>query len=105
MSKLEENQKVLQASEHESKEQIGVLSWLSGGVFEGYILSRLFDVWIYGTVPQWHDPENYGKIFLCITIPVFILSLLAGKLVNAVSGAITGKLWKLAERIPSYSRK
>jgi surface polysaccharide O-acyltransferase-like enzyme len=82
-----------------------VLSWLSGGVFEGYILSRLFDVWIYGTVPQWHDPENYGKIFLCITIPVFILSLLAGKLVNAVSGAITGKLWKLAERIPSYSRK
>lgn len=71
-----------------------VLAFLSGGVFEGYILSRLFDVWIYDTVPQWHTPEKYPLIFLCITIPVFVISLLAGKLVNMASGWITDKLWR-----------
>lgn len=75
-----------------------VLSWLSGGVFEGYILSRLFDVWIYGTVKQWHSPEYYPLIFICVTIPVFVASLMAGKLVNTLSGAITRKLWKAVDR-------
>lgn len=57
----------------------GVLSWLSGGVFEGYMLSRLFDVWIYDTVSAWHTPHRYALIFLCITIPVFLISILSGK--------------------------
>ncbi len=78
-----------------------VLAWLSGGVFEGYILSRLLDVWIYGTVKQWHSPEYYPLIFLCITLPVFVISLLAGKLVNTLSGAITRKIWPLFEPAPS----
>lgn len=67
-----------------------LLQWVSGGVFEGYILSRLLDVWVYGLVPQWHTPGKYPLIFLCITIPVFILSLLAGKLVHTISLVITG---------------
>ncbi len=71
-----------------------MLAWLSGGVFEGYILSRLLDVWVYGTVSQWHSPEKYPLIFLCVTIPVFVISLLSGKLVNSISGAITRKLWR-----------
>lgn len=75
-----------------------VLAFLSGGVFEGYILSRLFDVWVYGTVKQWHSPEYYPLIFLCVTLPVFVTSLLAGKLVNTVSGVITRQLWKLVEK-------
>ena len=70
-----------------------VLSWLSGGVFEGYILSRLLDVWIYDTVPQWHSPEKYWLIFLCITLPVFITSLLAGKAVHSVGAMITNSLF------------
>ena len=75
-----------------------VLAFLAGGVFEGYILSRLFDVWVYGTVKQWHSPEYYPLIFLCVTLPVFVTSLLAGKLVNTISAAITRQLWKLAEK-------
>ncbi len=71
-----------------------VLAWLSAGVFEGYILSRLFDVWIYNTVPQWHKPEYYPLIFLCITLPVFVLSLLAGKAVHSISAIITDAVWK-----------
>lgn len=82
-----------------------VLAWLSGGVFEGYILSRLLDVWIYGTVKQWHSPENYLLIFLCVTIPVFVISVLIGKLVNTLSGIITRKLWNIVERTSVSSAK
>lgn len=66
------------------------LAWMAGGCFEGYILSRLLDVWVYGLVPQWHTPEKYPLVFLCITIPIFLVSLCAGKLVNW----LTGKLLK-----------
>lgn len=67
-----------------------VLSWLSAGVFEGYILSRLLDVWVYGLVPQWHTPEKYPLIFVCITVPVFLLSILAGKCLHTLSVTIVG---------------
>ncbi len=56
-----------------------IAAWMAGGVFEGYILSRLFDVWIYGTVAQWHEPKYYLLILLCITVPVFLASVLMGK--------------------------
>jgi hypothetical protein len=77
-----------------------VLAWLSGGVFEGYILSRLLEVWIYGTVPRWHSPEKYPLIFLCVTVPVFVLSLLSGQVVNTLSGVITNKIWALFTPAP-----
>lgn len=62
-----------------------VLSFCAAGVFEGYILSRLLDVWIYKTVKFWHSPESYILIFVCITIPVFLISMLAGRLLHSVS--------------------
>lgn len=65
-----------------------VLSFCAAGVFEGYILSRLWDVWVYKTVKFWHSPENYILIFLCVTIPVFVTSMLAGRLVHSVSAWI-----------------
>ena len=65
-----------------------VLAWLSGGVFEGYILSRLLDVWVYGLVPQWHSPEKYPLIFLCVTLPIFALSILAGKVLHELAQRI-----------------
>ena len=81
----------LQAKEKTAK----LLAWLSGGVFEGYILSRLFDVWIYNTVPQWHSPDKYLLIFVCITLPVFLVSLLAGKAVHTLSVQIVNVPIKL----------
>ena len=78
----------LQVSQGVSK----LLRWLSGGVFEGYILSRLLDVWVYGLVPQWHTPKKYPLIFICITIPVFIISILVGKWVHTTSVAIVEEI-------------
>ncbi len=62
-----------------------VLSFCAAGVFEGYILSRLWDVWVYKTVKFWHSPETYILIFLCVTLPVFLTSMLAGRLVHSIS--------------------
>ena len=59
-------------------------AWMAGGVFEGYILSRLFDVWIYGKFPQWHKPECYPLILMVITVPVFLCSILMGKGTHAL---------------------
>lgn len=62
------------------------LAWLSGGVFEGFLLSRLFDVWVYTTAPRFFRlPENYWLCFLCLTLPIYICSLLLGKIVHYVS--------------------
>ncbi len=62
-----------------------ILSWAAGGVFEGYILSRLFDVWLYDCFKQWHTPEKYPLLFICVTIPIFIMSILMGKTVHTVA--------------------
>ena len=73
-----------------------ILAWMAGGCFEGYILSRLLDVWVYALLPQWHTPEKYPLLFVCVTIPIFILSLLAGKGVNS----LTGLLMKQSAKTP-----
>lgn len=64
-------------------------AWLSGGVFEGYLLSRLLDVWVYDLLPQWHTPECYPLLFICVTIPVFLCSILAGKAVHTLAAKLT----------------
>ncbi len=72
-----------------------ILSWAAGGVLEGYLLSRLMDVWLYSKFPQWHSPEKYILLFICVTIPIYLYALLAGKLVHAISAWVmklfTGK--------------
>lgn len=70
-----------------------VLNWLSGGVFEGYLLSRLLDVWVYKQVPFWHSPESYGLIFLCVTLPVFMLCAAAGKIVHTLSAGLVRRIY------------
>ena len=65
-----------------------VLAWLSGGVFEGYILSRLFDVWVYGCFPQWHSPDKYPLLFLFVTLPIFTVSILSGKALHTLAQRI-----------------
>lgn len=66
-----------------------LLAWLSGGVFEGYLLSRLLDVWVYDLFPQWHTPGCYPLLFICVTIPVFLCSILAGKAVHTLAARLT----------------
>lgn len=69
-----------------------LLAWASGGCFEGYILSRLLDTWLYAAFPQWHHPENYVQLYICVTIPIFIFAVLAGKGTHAISQMIWHKI-------------
>lgn len=66
-----------------------LLAWMAGGVLEGYILSRLFDVWIYGKFSFWHSPGRYILIFICVTIPVFLICTVAGHYVHKLSVLLT----------------
>ena len=68
------------------------LAWAAGGCYEGFMLSLIPDLWAYGLVKQWHSPEKWPLVYLCVTIPIFIVSLLAGKAVHALSGKIVGLL-------------
>ena len=68
-----------------------ILAWLSGGVFEGYLLSKIFDIWTYPQVVQWHTPDKFWLVFLVITVPTFVCSLLLGKLVSMSAEAIANQ--------------
>ena len=70
-----------------------LLSWLSGGVFEGFLLSRLLDVWVYDLVKPWHDPSTYWKIFLCVTVPIFVGCACAGRIVHSIAIWLTNQLF------------
>ena len=81
-----------------SEKAAKVLAWASGGVFEGYLLSKAFDIWTYPLVKQWHKPEHYLLVFLCVTLPTFFTVLLLGKAVHVLSG-------KIANAIPGFREK
>ena len=70
------------------------LAWLSGGCFEGFMLSLIPDLWAYKLVRQWHTPAKYLLVYLCITIPIFITSLLAGNLIHSMSE----KIWRVISK-------
>ena len=76
----------------------GMLAWLSGGVFEGFLLSKAFDLWTYPMVRQWHTPKMYPLVFLTVTVPSFVCCLLLGKLFSLAAE-------KIAKQIPWYGRK
>jgi surface polysaccharide O-acyltransferase-like enzyme len=64
----------------------GCVRWMAGGCFEGYLLSRLFDVWAYSYMPfSWRQPDKYWLLFLVVTIPIFIVSILMGKVTHAIA--------------------
>ena len=77
-----------------------VLAWLAGGVFEGYLLSKIFDLWTYPLVKQWHVPEKFWLVFICITLPTFVCTLLLGKLVNTLSVSIQKLFTVYSGKVP-----
>ncbi len=69
-----------------------ILAWLSGGCFEGYLLSIVPDLWAYALVKQWHDPGHWILVYICVTVPIFAVSILAGKMVHSLASVLTGLL-------------
>lgn len=59
-----------------------LLSWGAGGCFGGYLLSHLLDAWCYRLIPGWRTPGRYPLLFLTVTVPIFLCSILGGKLLE-----------------------
>lgn len=70
-----------------------VLAFFSPGVMEGYLLSLVLDGSLYAMLKQWHSPEQYPLLFICVTIPIFVISITAGRGVHALAARLCrGKL-------------
>lgn len=64
-----------------------ILAFLSGGCFGGYLLSHLLDAWAYSCFPSWKNPQDYPKLFVSVTVPVFLVSVFSGKALSVVVSA------------------
>jgi len=62
-----------------------ILGFGVSGCYGGYLLSHLFDAWCYKLLPGWRSPERYALVFFCITIPIFIVSVLLGAILERIS--------------------
>ena len=76
-----------------------ILAWLAGGVFEGFLLSKAFDLWTYPLVRRWHQPELYPLVFLSVTVPSFLCCLLLGKLFHRAAERIANRISWYREKI------
>ncbi|MBQ6831813.1 MAG: acyltransferase family protein [Oscillospiraceae bacterium] len=65
-----------------------ILAFGASGCYGGYLLSHLMDGWCYKLVPQWHTPARYPLTFLLITVPSFVICVLAGWLLQRLTGRI-----------------
>lgn len=62
-----------------------VFAFLAKGTFGGYLLSNLLDRWVYKCLPSLCTPSKYPLLFLCAGVPVFIVSILAGRLLTRIT--------------------
>ena len=68
-----------------------LLRFGAGGCLGGYLLSHLADATFYQLAEKWHSPEQYWKLFLCITVPIFVMSVSCGFVLERLAGALTGR--------------
>lgn len=62
-----------------------VFAFLAKGTFGGYLLSFLLDSWVYKLLRPLCTPSKYPLLFLCAGVPVFIVSILAGRLLARIT--------------------
>lgn len=65
-----------------------ILAFGAGGCYGGYLLSHLLDAWCYNLVPEWKTPEHYPLIFLCVTVPIFLASILGGTILEKLTNRL-----------------
>ncbi len=72
-----------------------ILAFAASGCYGAYLISHLFDAWCYWLIPQWLTPKMYGLLFVCITIPIYLISILLGVLLER----ITKSMYKQGHRL------
>ena len=66
-----------------------ILAFGASGCYGGYLLSHLFDAWCYKLLPSWRTPDRYALVFFCITLPIFIVSVLLGVMLERISNRLS----------------
>lgn len=69
-----------------------LLAFGSMGCYGACLLSHLFDSWCYKLLPQWHTPERYFLLFLCVTVPIYLVSLGLGNLLQVLTKFLSAKV-------------
>ena len=62
-----------------------VLAFGAGGCYGGYLLSHLLDAQCYWLVPQWKHPRYYALCFFFVTVPIYIVCIFMGFLLEKLS--------------------
>lgn len=69
-----------------------VLAFASSGCFGAYLLSHLLDAVCYDWVMPWRQEGRMLLIFLCITFPIYIASMVMGITLDKITGWLL-RLW------------
>lgn len=86
-----------------------VFAFLASGCFGAYLLSHLLDATCYKWIIPWKQKGWFLLIFLCITVPIYIVSLFMGigldrlsslllKPINKATAGIT-RLWRAKKKV------
>lgn len=73
-----------------------VLAVMSGGCYGGYLMSHLFDAWVYNLYRQYKTPEKYILMFICVTIPIYFASIMSGIIIQTLTDLLLPKKKKKA---------
>ena len=69
-----------------------ILTFGAGGCFGACLISHLFDRWCYTLLPALNKPSHYFLQILCISIPIYLITLVSGyflqKFVNLIMRSI-----------------
>lgn len=71
-----------------------ILKLAAFGTYGGYLLSHLFDASLYRLTAKWETAPTYPKIFFCITLPIYFLSLLSGWLLMKPIDILLRKIFR-----------
>ena len=82
-----------------------IFAFLSSGCFGAYLLSHLLDATCYKWVLSWKKEGRLLLIFLCITVPIYIVSLFMGIGLDRISRLLLKPINQGAEAISTLVRK
>lgn len=68
-----------------------LLAFAAKGCYGGYLLSHLLDAWCYLLIPQWRTPARYPMLFLVVTVPVYLVSILCGRALEQLTAKLLRK--------------
>ena len=75
------------------------LAFAGTGTFGAYLLSHLLDAQFYDFVMPWRRDGRFLLIFICVSVPIYIGSMIMGIGLNQITQAILKQGQKLGDRL------